>query len=89
MVCEQGGISGLHIVGRTFVGLEMQVKPDGYSVINIFEGSFTEEGKLAGMASFEGGFKFAASESRKKFDRIYSVVHRQEEWSASPSTQKY
>ena len=38
---------------------------------NIFEGSFNEEGTGAGkVAIFEGGFKFAASEARKKFDRI-------------------
>ena len=56
----------------------MQGKPDEYSVINIIEDSFTKEGKVAGKDIFEGGFKFEASESRKKFDRMYSAVHRQE-----------
>ena len=46
----------------------MKGKPDGYSVINILEVSFTGEGKVAGKDIFEGGFKFEASESRKKFD---------------------
>ena len=40
----------------------------------IFEGSFNEEGTGAGKAAiFEGGFKFAASEARKKFNRTASV----------------
>ena len=89
MVCEPGGISGLHIVDKMLVGLVMQGKPDGYSVIKILRGSFTEEGKVSGNAIFEGGFKFADSESGKKFDRIYSAVHIQEERSASPSNQEY
>ena len=56
----------------------MKGKPDGYSVINILEVSFNGQGKVAGKDIFEGGFKFEASESRKKFDRMYSAVHRQE-----------
>ena len=35
---------------------------------NNFEGLFTEEEKLAGKAILEGGFMFAASEVRNKFD---------------------
>ena len=46
----------------------MQGPPDGSSVSNIFEGSFTEEGTGAGKAIFEIGFKFAAYESRNKLD---------------------
>ena len=44
MVCGRGGLSGIHRRGRTFCGLGLQGKPDGYSLSNIFEGSFTEEG---------------------------------------------
>ena len=40
---------------------------------NIFEGSFNEEGTRSGKAIFEGGFKFEASEARKKFNSTYSV----------------
>ena len=40
---------------------------------NIFEGSFTERGTGAGKAIFEGGFNFAASEARNKFDRTASA----------------
>ena len=39
---------------------------------NIFEGSFTEEGVGAVKAIFEVGFKFAASEARKKLDSTSS-----------------
>ena len=56
---------------------------------NIFEGSFTEEGTGAGKDIFEGGFKFAASEARKKSDSTASAVQREEYRSASPSTQEY
>ena len=40
---------------------------------NILEGSFTEEGTGSGNDIFQEGFKFSASESRKKFDKIDSV----------------
>ena len=50
----------------------MQGQHDRYSVRNIFEDSFTEEGTESGKAMFEGGFKFAASEARKNFDSTYS-----------------
>ena len=73
MVYGQGGISGLHRGGRTFGGLGMQFHPDGYSVRNIFEGSLNEKGKGSGRDIFEGGFKFSASETRKKFDSTASV----------------
>ena len=43
MVCGGGGLSGIHIGGRRFGGLGLQGQPDGSSVINILEGSFTEE----------------------------------------------
>ena len=38
---------------------------------NIFEVSFNEEGALPGKDIFEEGFKFAASEAKKKFDSTY------------------
>ena len=53
------------------MGLEGQ--PDVSSVSNIFEGSFTKEGTIAGNAIFEGVFKFSAPEARKKFDSTASV----------------
>ena len=56
---------------------------------NILEGSFTEEGTGAGKAIFEGGFKFSASGERKKFDSTTSVVQREEDRTASPSTQEH
>ena len=36
-----------------FGGLGLQGQPDGFSVRNIFEGSFTEEVTRAGNAIFE------------------------------------
>ena len=51
----------------------MQVHPDGSSVRNIFEGSFTEEGTESGKVIFGEGFKLAASEERKKFDSTCSA----------------
>ena len=87
MVCGRGDLSGLHRGGRTFVGLGLKGQPDRSSVSNIFEGSFTEEGVGAGKAIFEGGLKFAASEERKNFDSTASAVQREEDQSASPSTQ--
>ena len=73
MVYGKGGLSGLHRGGRTFDGLGLKFEPDGSSVRTIFKGSLTEEGTISGNAIFEGGFKFSASETRKKFDRIASV----------------
>ena len=55
-----------------FSGLGLQGHTDVYPLSNIFECSFTEEGTGAGKAIFEGGFKFAASETRKKFDSVNS-----------------
>ena len=74
MVCVPGGLSGIRTVGKTFGGLGMQDQPDGSSVINMFEGSFTEEGTGAVKDIFEGGFKFVAYEAGKKFDSIASEV---------------
>ena len=51
-----------------FVGLGLQGQPGGSSVRNIFEGSLTEEITGSVKAIFEGGLKFAASESRNKLD---------------------
>ena len=53
------------------MGLEGQ--PDVSLVGNIFEGSFTKEGTIAGNAIFEGVFKFSAPEARKKFDSTTSA----------------
>ena len=50
-----------------FGRLGTQGHPDGYSVRNILEGSFTEELTVSGKAVFEGGFKFPASKARNKF----------------------
>ena len=76
MVCGGGGggLSGLHRGGSTFGGLGLQGQPDGSSVRNVFEGSFTEEGTGSGKAIFEGGFKFSASGARKNFDSAASAV---------------
>ena len=71
MVCGQGGLSGLRIGGRTFGGLGFQDHTYGYSEINIFEYSCTEEGTGAGKAIFDIKIKFSASEARKKFDSTY------------------
>ena len=43
----------------------------------------------AGKAIFQGGFKFAASEARNKFDRTDLLVQRQTYQSASPSTREH
>ena len=61
MICGQGDISGLCRGGRTFGGLGLQGQPDGSSVRNMFEGSFTEEGTGELKSNFEGLFKFLAS----------------------------
>ena len=72
MVCSQGGLSGIHRGGIKFGGLGMQGHPGISLVRNIFKCSFTEYGKGSGRYIFEGGFKFSASEARKKFDIISS-----------------
>ena len=66
-VCGRGGIYVIHRGGRKFVGLVLQGQPDGSTVSNIFEGSFTEEGMGAGNSIFEGWFKFASYYPRKNY----------------------
>ena len=88
MVCGGGGISGLHRGDITFGGLDMQGQTDVSSVRNMFGVSFTEEVTGSEKDIFEGGFKFSASDSRKKFDSTYSEVQREEDRSASTSTQE-
>ena len=73
VVCGRGGPSVIRRGGRKFDGLGLQGQPDGSSVSNIFEGLFTEKEMGAGKAIFEGGFKFEASEARKKFDSTASA----------------
>ena len=51
-----------------FGGLGMQGRPNLYSVSHFFEGSFNEDGTGSVKAVFKVGFKFSASEERKKFD---------------------
>ena len=53
-----------------------------------FEDSFTEEGMESGNYIFEGGFKFVASESSKKFNSTALSGQREEDRSASTSTQE-
>ena len=72
-----------------FGGQGLQGQPYGYSLRNIFEVSYTEEGIGSGNGIFEGVFNFSASEARKKLDSTYSVVKREEYRSASPSTQEH
>ena len=55
------------------VGLGLKGQPDGYLVTDIFEASFTEQGTVSGKDIFERGFKFSASEARKKFDNTAST----------------
>ena len=62
MVFGRGGLSGIYRGGRTFGWLRLQVHPDGSSVSNVFEGSFTEEVTVSGKAIFERGLKFLSSE---------------------------
>ena len=57
----------------------MKCHPDGSSVRNIFEDSFTEEVTGSGKAIFEGAFKFSAFEAMKKFDSTSSAVQRWED----------
>ena len=45
----------------------MQGHPDESSVRNIFEGSFTEEGKVSGKSIFEWGVEFSAYWASKNF----------------------
>ena len=55
-----------------FGGLGLQGHHDRSSVRNIFEGSFNVYGRGAGKSDiFGGGFKFAASEARKKLDSTF------------------
>ena len=64
-----------------FGGLGLQNQPYGYSVRNIFVDPFTEGGTGAGKFIFEGGFKFAASKERKKFNssgRIGKRIRKRE-----------
>ena len=89
MVCGAGSISGLRGGSRTFGGLVIQDQTDGYSVKNMFEGSFTEEGTEAVKAIFEVGFKFVAYEERKKLNSTASSVQREGYCSESPSTQEH
>ena len=77
MIYGRGGISGLRIEGRTFIGLGLNIQPYGSSVSNIFKGSFTEEAKGPGKAIFEGVFKFSASKARNKFDSTALEVQRE------------
>ena len=70
-----------------FDRLGLQSHTDGSSVINLFEGSWTEEETKARKAIFEGGFKFAAYEARKKFNSTASSVKIEEDCSEYPFTQ--
>ena len=56
---------------------------------NVFEVSFTQEGTGTGKSVFEGGFKFSASEARKKFNSKHSAVQVYEEQSAYKSIQEH
>ena len=73
--------------GFKFGGLGLQGQPDGSSERNIFECSFTEEVTGAGKYFLEGGSNFSASEAKKKFNSTASAVQREDDRSASPSTQ--
>ena len=53
-------------------GLRLQGHSHGSSVRNIFEGLFTEEVTGSVKDIFEGGFKIAASEERKKLNSTAS-----------------
>ena len=61
-------LSIIHIRGRTSGELGLQDMPNGSSVRYTFESSFTKEETGSVKAIFEGGFKFAVSEARNKFD---------------------
>ena len=73
MLCGRGGFSEIHRGGRKFGRFGLQCQPGRSSVRNIFEGSFTEEGKRAGDNFFERGFKLEASETRNKLYSTYSA----------------
>ena len=73
MLCGQGGLYGPYRGGRKFDGLGLQGQTDISSVRNIFEGSFTEERIGQVNYIFEGGFKFEASETRKRFNNTTSA----------------
>ena len=79
--------SSIRAGGLKFGGLGLKGHPARSAVRNIFEGSCTEEGTVAEKDIFGGGFKFAVSEARKKFDSTDSAVQREEDHSASPYTQ--
>ena len=89
VVCGRGGLSGLHRGSRTFDRFCLQGQPNESSERTIFEYLYTEEVTGSGKAIFKGGFKFAASEARKNFNIPSSAVKREEDWSASPSTQEH
>ena len=76
MVCVGGYLSVFRRGVETFGGLGLQGMPDGYSMKNMFEGSFTEEVTGAGKDIFEVGLKFAASEARNNFYSTASAVQR-------------
>ena len=69
VVCERGGLSVIYRGGIPFGGLGLQGRPDGSSVRNIFEGSFTEEGMGSGNDIFERKLIFSASEARNNTKR--------------------
>ena len=70
-------------------GLGLQGQPDGFSVRNIFEDSSIEVGMGAEKDIFEGGFKFSASETWKKFNNTASAVHIEQDQYTYPSTKEY
>ena len=51
----------------------MKCQPDEYSLENIFECPFNEDGTEGGNAIFEGRFKISVSEARKNLDRKASA----------------
>ena len=75
MVFGRGGLYRPHREDITIGGLGLQDKPDESSVINIFEGSLTEEGTGAENDIFKRVFKFVAYDKMKKFDGTDSSVH--------------
>ena len=72
-----------------FGGLGIHGRPEESSVINMFEGSFTEEGTGAGNAISEGGFILSASKARNNLYSTASGVQREEDRSSSPSTREH
>ena len=57
-------------------GLWRQGRPDGSSMRNMFESSFTKERTRSGNDIFEDGFNFSASEAKNKFNSTESALHR-------------